>query len=151
MRQQAVRHRAIFLSATVCLAWAWLPASAGPAAVATTAASTSAITEPASLAALPAEIREHIGADVSDLGGPFAAGCVSINGEPHRRFVRARIDGDLAHVTIERGGRAHFFEQLNYRRVDGHWVNVPSTFPSAAHLGLQLPSAARPAGWSGQS
>jgi hypothetical protein len=128
MRQQAIRHRAIFLSATVCLAWAWawLPASAALAAAATTSANTSANTEPASLAALPAEIREHIGADVSDRGGPFAAGCVSLHGEAHSRFAGARIEGDTAQVTIERGGIAHYFDRLDYRRRNGHWVHVPA-------------------------
>jgi len=80
-----------------------------------------------SLAALPAEIRAHIGPDVSDRGGPFAAGCGSIHGEPHSRFSKARIDGDLAQVTIERGGISHFFDTLEYRRVDGHWVYVASS------------------------
>lgn len=130
MRQQAVRHRAIFLSVTVCLACAWLPASAAPAAAATTVATTSVTTlataEPASLAAPPAEIREHIGPDVSDRGGPFAAGCVSLQGEAHSRFAGARIEGDTAQVTIERGGIAHYFDRLDYRRRNGHWVHVPA-------------------------
>ena len=106
-------------------------ASAGTEAV--TPAGTPAFAEPASLAALPAEIRAHLGTDLADRGGPFAAGCVSTYDEPHRRFVRARIDGDLAQVTIERGGRAHFFEQLDYRRLDGHWVNVLSTMRPVPH------------------
>jgi hypothetical protein len=121
MRQQAMRHPAIFLCAILCLACAWLPASAAPGA----AAATSAATEPASLAALPAEIREHIGAGVSDRGGPFAAGCVSLHGEAHSRFAGARIEGDTAQVTIERGGIAHYFDRLDYRRSNGHWIHVP--------------------------
>lgn len=96
-----------------------------------------------SLAALPAEIRAHIGPDVADRGGPSAAGCVSINGEPHSRFSKARIDGDTAQVTIERGGIAHFFDTLEYRRVDGHWVHVASSgLEQAPHtLGAPKPSA----------
>jgi hypothetical protein len=81
--------------------------------------------EVASLADLPSDIRLVVGPDVSDRGGPFAAGCVSPNGEPHSRFTSARMSADMAQVTIERGGIAHYFDTLDFRRVEGRWVHVP--------------------------
>ena len=74
-----------------------------------------------SLAALPAEIRASLG-ELSDRGGPFAAGCVSLHGEPHSRFSAARLGADTAQVTVERGGIAHFYDTLEFRKVGGHWV-----------------------------
>jgi hypothetical protein len=81
--------------------------------------------EIASLADLPADIRTVIGPDVADRGGKFAAGCVSANGEPHSRFAGARLTGDTAQVTMEYGGIAHYFDTLDFRRVEGRWVHVP--------------------------
>jgi hypothetical protein len=81
--------------------------------------------EIASLAELPAEIRTIIGPDVADRGGAFAAGCVSAKGEPHSRFAGARLNGDTFHVTMEYGGIAHYFDTLEFRRVEGRWVHVP--------------------------
>jgi hypothetical protein len=81
--------------------------------------------EVASLADLPSDIRLVIGPDVSDRGGPFAAGCVASKGEPHSRFAGARMSADTAQVTIERGGIAHYFDTLDFRRVEGRWVHVP--------------------------
>jgi hypothetical protein len=78
-------------------------------------------TEIASLAALPAEIRAALG-ELSDRGGPFAAGCVSMHGEPHSRFKSARLGLDTAQVTVERGGIAHFDDTLEFKKVAGHWV-----------------------------
>jgi hypothetical protein len=78
-----------------------------------------------SLADLPAEIRTVIGPDVADRGGAFAAGCVSPNGEPHSRFAGARLNGDTFHVTMEYGGIAHYFDTLEFRRVNGRWLHVP--------------------------
>jgi len=110
-------------------------AGAGPASAAASSGDVD------SIAALPAEIRAHLGPDVSDRGGPFAAGCGSTHGEPHSRFSKARIDGDLAQVTIERGGIAHFFDTLEYRRVDGHWVHVAS---SGIKQAPRMPPASKP-------
>jgi hypothetical protein len=81
-------------------------------------------TEIASLAALPAEIRAALG-ELSDRGGPFAAGCVSLHGEPHSRFSAARLGAGTAQVTVERGGIAHFYDTLEFRKVGGHWVAQP--------------------------
>jgi len=81
--------------------------------------------EVASLADLPSDIRLVIGPDVSDRGGPFAAGCVSVNGEPHSRFVSARMGADTAQVTLERGGIAHYVDTLDFRQLNGRWVHVP--------------------------
>ena len=81
--------------------------------------------EIASLAELPAEIRTIIGPDVADRGGAFAAGCVAAHGEPHSRFAGARQNGDIFHVTMEYGGIAHYFDTLDFQRVDGRWVHVP--------------------------
>ena len=80
------------------------------------------MTEISSLAALPAEIRASLG-EMSDRGGPFAPGCVSLHGEPHSRFRAARLGADTAEVTVERGGIAHFYDTLAFRKVDGHWVS----------------------------
>ena len=80
--------------------------------------------ETASLAALPAEIRAALG-EISDRGGPFAPGCVSLHGEPHSRFSTARLGPDTAQVTVERGGIAHFYDTLEFRKVDGHRVAQP--------------------------
>jgi hypothetical protein len=91
-----------------------------------------------SLAELPAEIRTVIGPDVADRGGPFAAGCVSPNGEPHSRFAGARLNGDTFHVTMEYGGIAHYFDTLEFRRVNGRWLHVPK---QAAKLPEQAPKA----------
>lgn len=81
--------------------------------------------EIASLSGLPADIRVVIGPDVADRGGPFAAGCIAANGEPHSRFAGARLSGDTAQVTMEYGGIAHYFDTLDFRQVDGRWVHVP--------------------------
>ena len=81
--------------------------------------------EVASLADLPSDIRLVIGPDVSDRGGPFAAGCVSANGEPHSRFAGARLNAGTAQVRMEYGGIAHYFDTLDFRRVEGRWVHVP--------------------------
>ncbi len=81
--------------------------------------------EIASLAGLPPEIRTVIGPDVADRGGPFAAGCVSAKGESHSRFAGAFLRDDTAQVRMEYGGIAHYFDTLDFRRVDGRWVHVP--------------------------
>lgn len=78
----------------------------------------------ASLDKLPADIRAELGEEVADRGKPFAAGCVGVNGEAHSRFSGGRIEGDTASVTIERGGIAHYFETLEFRRSAGRWVKV---------------------------
>jgi hypothetical protein len=78
-----------------------------------------------SLTQLPSDIRVVIGPDVSDRGGPFAAGCVSAHGEPHSRFVSARMADDKAQVTVERGGIAHYVDTLDFRQMNGRWVHVP--------------------------
>jgi hypothetical protein len=96
---------------------------AGQAAAA--AEQTASPGEIASLAGLPDDIRTVIGPDVADRGGAFAAGCVASKGEPHSRFAGARQDGDTVHVTMEYGGIAHYFDTLEFRRVDGRWVHVP--------------------------
>lgn len=80
--------------------------------------------EVTSIKALPAEIRAALGT-MSDRGGPFAPGCVSAHGEPHSRFSEARVGVGAATVTVERGGIAHYVEQLAFRQVDGHWVALP--------------------------
>ena len=83
-----------------------------------------------SLKALPADIRAALG-DISDRGGPFAPGCVSTHGEPHSRFSSARLGADSAQVTVERGGIAHFYDTLEFRKVDGRWVEQPKATPPA--------------------
>lgn len=92
-----------------------------------------------SMTALPAEIRAALG-EMSDRGGPFAPGCVSLHGEPHSRFARARVGAETAQVTIERGGIAHFFDKRDFKKVDGHWVALPDTGIAKAPL---APLAAR--------
>lgn len=92
-----------------------------------------------SMKALPAEIRAALG-EMSDRGGPFAPGCVSLHGEPHSRFVGARVGLETAQVTIERGGIAHFFDKRDFKKVDGHWVALPDTSISKAPM---APLAAR--------
>lgn len=91
-----------------------------------------------SLADLPADIRIVIGPDVADRGGAFAAGCVSPNGEPHSRFAGARLEGDTAQVRMEYGGIAHYFDTLEFRRVNGRWQHVPKL---PAKLPEQAPKA----------
>lgn len=83
-----------------------------------------------SMKALPADIRAALG-DMSDRGGPFAPGCVSTHGEPHSRFSSARLGADTAQVTVERGGIAHFYGTLEFKKVDGRWVEQPKTTPPA--------------------
>ena len=115
-----MRHRNLFLPFAFILA-----ASAGlPAAFAQQAAAPQP-GEVGSLAELPSDIRTVIGPDVSDRGGPFAAGCVSPNGEPHSRFAGARLSADTAQVRMEYGGIAHYFDTLDFRQENGRWVHVP--------------------------
>jgi hypothetical protein len=83
-----------------------------------------------SLKALPADIRAVLG-DISDRGGRFAPGCVSMHGEPHSRFRSARLGADTAQVTVERGGIAHFYDTLEFRKVDGRWVEQPKPMSPA--------------------
>jgi hypothetical protein len=111
---------------------------AGPAANAAGQASQPQPGEIGSLAELPSEIRTVIGPDVADRGGAFAAGCVSSKGEPHSRFAGARLNGDTFHVTMEYGGIAHYFDTLEFRRVNGRWQHVPR---QAAKLPEQAPKA----------
>jgi hypothetical protein len=80
--------------------------------------------EIASMTALPAEIRAALG-EMADRGGRFAPGCVSLHGEPHSRFVSARVGAESAQVTIERGGIAHFFDRRDFKKVGDHWVALP--------------------------
>jgi hypothetical protein len=108
-----------FLRAAFCLSCVSYIIGAGPAAAQPQAPAIGSLSE------LPAEIRDDIGPDVSDRGGPFSPGCVSANGAPHSRFASASIDGAVARVKIERGGIAHFFDTLEYRLLDGHWVRQP--------------------------
>jgi hypothetical protein len=101
---------------------------AGGAGLPAAAADQAASPQPgeiASLVDLPADIRTIIGPDVADRGGAFAAGCVSAKGEPHSRFAGARLNGDTFHVRMEYGGIAHYFDTLEFRRVEGRWVHVP--------------------------
>lgn len=86
----------------------------------------------ASLDKLPADIRAELGEEVADRGKPFAAGCVAIDGEAHSRFAGGRIDGDVASVTIERGGFAHYVETLAFRRSAGRWIKVEAPAAKAA-------------------
>ena len=102
-----------------------IAAAAGLPAASAQQAATPQPGDIASLADLPSDIRLVIGPDVSDRGGPFAAGCVSSNGEPHSRFASASMNADTAQVTIERGGIAHYFDTLDFRQVNGRWVHVP--------------------------
>jgi hypothetical protein len=92
----------------------------------------------ASLVDLPSDIRTVIGPDVADRGGAFAAGCVSAHGEPHSRFAGARLTGDTVQVTMEYGGIAHYFDTLEFRRVEGRWVHVPRQ--PGQHLADQPPA-----------
>ncbi|MGJ7915776.1 hypothetical protein ACI48D_09910 [Massilia sp. LXY-6] len=115
----AMRHRNLIMPLVFVIAGA-----AGLPAASAQQASPQA-GELASLAELPSDIRLVVGPDVSDRGGPFAAGCVAVNGEPHSRFAGARMNADTAQVTIERGGIAHYFDTLDFRRVEGRWVHVP--------------------------
>jgi hypothetical protein len=113
----AMRYRNLIMPFIFVIAGgAGSPAAAQPAA---------APGEIASLADLPTDIRTVIGPDVADRGGAFAAGCVSAHGEPHSRFAGARLTGDTAQVTMEYGGIAHYFDTLDFRRVEGRWVHVP--------------------------
>jgi hypothetical protein len=120
----AMRHRKLFLPFALVLVGAAGAVGRLPAAFAQQAAAPQA-GGVNSLAELPSDIRLVIGPDVSDRGGPFAAGCVSPKGEPHSRFVSARMSGGTAQVTIERGGIAHYFDTLDFREVNGRWVHVP--------------------------
>jgi hypothetical protein len=115
-----MRHRNLLLPFAFILAGA----CALPAAFAQQAAAVQP-GEVNSLADLPSDIRTVIGPDVSDRGGPFAAGCVSPNGEPHSRFAGARLSADTAQVRMEYGGIAHYFDTLDFRQVNGRWVHVP--------------------------
>jgi hypothetical protein len=108
-----------FLHAAFCLSCVSYVIGAGPASAQPQAGAIG------SLSQLPAEIRDDIGPDVSDRGGPFSPGCVSVNGAPYSRFASASIDGAVARVKIERGGIAHFFDTLEYRLVGGRWVRQP--------------------------
>jgi hypothetical protein len=119
-----MRYRNLFLPLTFILsAGAALPAAFAQQAAPAQAGNVSSLTE------LPYDILLVIGPDVSDRGGPFAPGCDSVKGEPHSRFVSARMGVDTAQVTIERGGFAHYFDTLDFRQANGHWVHVPK------HLG----------------
>jgi len=122
------------LSFSLCLA------CLGPvAASAQTAQAVPQSADIVSMTALPAEIRTALG-EMSDRGGPFASGCVSLHGEPHSRFASARVGLDTARVTIERGGIAHFYDKREFKKVDGHWVALPETSLAAAPV---APVAAR--------
>jgi hypothetical protein len=119
-----MRHR-LFLACLACLGPAAAFAQPGQQPAARPPAQSPAQSgEIASLAGLPAEIRASLG-ELSDRGGPFAPGCVSLHGEPHSRFHTARLGPDTAQVTVERGGIAHFYDTLAFRKVDGHWVVQP--------------------------
>lgn len=128
MTGPAMRHR-LLLACLACGLAGLCPAASfaepAPQAAARSSAQSSAQSgEIASLAGLPAEIRAALG-ELSDRGGPFAAGCVSLHGEPHSRFTNARLGLDAAQVTVERGGIAHFYDTLDFKKVDGHWLAQP--------------------------
>lgn len=83
------------------------------------------LVEAHTMADLPDEIRDHLRSahrgDISDRGGPFSPGCVVVPGKPMSRFAGARVGKDLALVSVERGGIAHYVDVLEYRQVGGHW------------------------------
>jgi hypothetical protein len=127
----AMRYRTLIMPLILVIA-----GGAGTAASAEKAA-TPQPGEIGSLAELPADIRTVIGPDVADRGGAFAAGCISVNGEPHSRFTGARQDGDSVFVNMEYGGIAHYFDTLEFRKVDGRWVHVPKQ--PGQHASMQPP------------
>lgn len=56
-----------------------------------------------SLTNVPSSIREWLG-PLSDAGGPFAPDCVSVNGQPHDRFLVATRSRETFIVAVEHGG-----------------------------------------------
>jgi hypothetical protein len=72
--------------------------------------------------------------------GPFASGCIRQAGESGSRFTRAQVGYESAEVTIERGGRAHFFDTRQFRKVDGHWIMQPRSRSVAGRLSSPLSS-----------
>jgi hypothetical protein len=79
-------------------------------------------TEASSLAALPADLQQALGSGgMSDRGGLFSSSCVVRPGIPSSRFVFAALGPAGAVVAIERGGRAHRVETLEFAKVAGIW------------------------------
>jgi hypothetical protein len=82
-----------------------------------------------SLAELPAELRAQVLAsasgEMSDRGGPFNPGCVMQAGVPSARFVSAVLRGDVAVVSVEHGGVAHYVKTLEFKRANGGWKLAP--------------------------
>lgn len=76
---------------------------------------------------LPPEVRTFLIDDgpkgIADRDGKFnPTDVVSDPSVPMRRFVIAALSPERLIVEVEHGGRAHYFQKLEFRSVDHHWV-----------------------------
>ncbi len=77
--------------------------------------------EISSLNDLPSDIKEVFMKEygpISDRNGPFARGCISSKGEPHKRFVIGYKKGDKYYLSYEYGGICHGWDYCIITRTD---------------------------------
>ena len=92
-----------------------------------------------SLTELPADLKEVLGAEgMADRGEPFNPSCVTQLGEATSRFVSGSLEANRALILVERGGRAHWVETMEFAKVARIWrlerrgpgnANVRSIYP----------------------
>jgi hypothetical protein len=110
-----------------------------------------------SLRELPAGIQALLGVGlgedggIADRGASFNASDVAGGGLPRHRFVLGAVNGDIAVVAVEQGGRGYRVETMEFRQVGATWepvrcaVGAEAPQRSAELLGsIASPRAASP-------
>jgi hypothetical protein len=86
-------------------------------------------TELHTLKQLPPEVLSYLIDDphspkgIADRDGKFNLTDAVVNSSlPMRRFVLAGMSSERLVVEVERGGRSHYFQELEFHLSDNHWV-----------------------------
>ena len=101
------------------------------------------LTEAHSLEILPAQLNSLLGRDrsglegIADRNGKFNVTDVVDNKLPMRRFVLAGLSASCAIVAVERGGRAHTYEVVEFEYTNAKWRVAQRWGINAAPRSLQ--------------
>jgi hypothetical protein len=76
-----------------------------------------------SLADLPPALKKHLG-EISDVGGPFASGCISDGVTPHMRFTAGAKRDHTYILAIESGGESHGVDVATYEILTNGSIHV---------------------------
>ncbi len=101
------------------------------------------LTEAHSLEILPPQLNSLLGRDrrglegIADRNGKFNVTDVVDNKLPMRRFVLAGLSASCAIVAVERGGRAHTYEVVEFEYTNAKWRVAQRWGINAAPRSLQ--------------